>query len=179
VVAIQPEPPTHRLVLERAAAAQRAPLENLFQLYVHDFSEFWRPGQGADIGDDGRFPPYPPLEAYWNEAGREARFIRSAGALAGFALLNAHSHSGIACDWNVGEFFVARPYRGSGIGSLVLRQLIADHSGRWEVAIAERNLPAQAFWPRAIRAAGIETIEQIEGDGAQWAGPLLRFTAPG
>jgi hypothetical protein len=47
-----------------ATAEQRPALENLFQLYIHDFSEQWADRAEGEIEEDGRFAPYPYLEAY-------------------------------------------------------------------------------------------------------------------
>ncbi|HEY3694883.1 MAG TPA: acetyltransferase, partial [Phenylobacterium sp.] len=52
------------------AAGKRQTVENLFQLYVHDFADFWVTRQ-IELGEDGRFPPYPPLAAYWSEPDAE------------------------------------------------------------------------------------------------------------
>src|SRR3954470_7643672 len=102
-----------RVTLE-SAAARRQTVENLFQLYVHDFSDFWITRQ-IDLAEDGRFPPYPPLAAYWTEPTAEPLLIRADGHVAGFALVDRHSHSGLPLDFNMGEFFVARPYRRDGV----------------------------------------------------------------
>ena len=34
-----------------------------------------------------------------------------------------------------------------------VRQILAAYPGRWETAVVERNLAAEAFWPKAIAAA--------------------------
>lgn len=163
--------------LERAMgeAAERTRLENLTQFYVHDFSDFWRPEQRVDLGENGKFPPFPRLDEYWTDPMRAVYFIRADSALAGFALLNRHSHVGGAVDVNVGEFFVARPYRRAKVASTAVALLVAANPGEWEVAISQQNLPAQAFWPRAIADAGIADVTRLRGDGEQWTGPILRF----
>ena len=55
---------------------ERAALDNLFQLYVHDFSEYWSGESEGELGDDGRFAPYPYLDAYWREADRIPLLLR-------------------------------------------------------------------------------------------------------
>ena len=77
----------------------------------------------------------------------------------------------------MGEFFVARPYRRTGVGAHAIASLLKDHPGQWEAAISARNLPAQAFWPRAIARANIANLETLQGDGVEWTGPILRFNA--
>jgi predicted acetyltransferase len=163
--------------LERGKPHQKPALDQLIQFYVHDFSDFWRPEQRVDLGEDGKFPPFPHLDEYWTDPTRTVYFIRANGALAGFALLNKHSHVGDAVDVNVGEYFIARPYRRGGAGAQALKLLIDAHAGEWEVAISQNNLPAQSFWPRAIANAGIAKVTRLEGDGERWTGPVLRFRA--
>ena len=100
-----------------AGREEKPALANLFQLYVHDFSEQWAGRDDSELGDDGLFSPYPHLDAYWGEAGRLPFLIRVGGHVAGFALVNAHSHSGLTVDRNVAEFFVVRKHRRGGAGT--------------------------------------------------------------
>ncbi|WP_337189005.1 GNAT family N-acetyltransferase [Phenylobacterium sp.] len=157
------------------AADRRATIENLFQFYVHDFSDFWIEPQ-VDLGEDGRFPPYPPLESYWaGDPRRAAYLIRADQALAGFVLLNDHSHSGRPADFNVAEFFVARPYRRGGVGRAAALAAITPRRGQWEIAVARRNLAAQAFWRQIAAAAAAGDIEETDQDDDRWNGMILRF----
>jgi hypothetical protein len=44
--------------------------------------------------------------------------------------------------------------------------------------VAERNVAAKAFWPRAIGAApNVSELVQLEGDGTHWRGPIWSFQA--
>jgi hypothetical protein len=44
--------------------------------------------------------------------------------------------------------------------------------------VALKNAPARNFWPRAIAAAPrVSGIEQGEGDGEHWTGPIWSFKA--
>jgi predicted acetyltransferase len=162
----------------RGNAAERAALEQLVQFYVYDFAELLPPERRVSLRDDGRFPPLPNIDEYWTEADRAVWFLRTEGALCGFALLNRHSHSGLPVDFNVGEYFVARPYRRTGIGTYAIVHLLKQHPGVWEIAIGARNLPAQSFWSRAIAGAQITGLQKLAGDGVEWTGPILRFSVP-
>ena len=115
---------------------QAVALQNLFQLYVHDFSEFWAGTVRGDLSADGLFEPDPHLDSYWTDPKREALFIHVHGALAGFVLINDHSHSGQPLDHSIAEFFVVRKYRGQGVGRQAAHAAFARHSGVWEAAIA-------------------------------------------
>lgn len=156
------------------APDRRAAIENLFQFYVHDFSDFWAERQ-VEFDEDGRFPAYPPLAAYWSEPGAEPFLIRADGKLAGFVLIDRHSHSGLPTDFNMGEFFVARHYRREGVGRQAALLAIQARSGRWEIAVARRNLPAQPFWRSVAAEAAPGPIEELDRDDDVWNGLILRF----
>jgi predicted acetyltransferase len=166
--------------VERAhgSAVERAALEQLMQFYIYDFVEFLAPERRMHLGEDGRFPAHPQLDSYWTEPGSSVWFVRSRGVLCGFALLNKHAHTGQPVDVNVGEYFVARPYRRAGLGTDAITQLLAAQPGLWEIAISARNVPAQAFWPRAIANTAISDLQTLQGDGVHWTGPILRFRGP-
>jgi predicted acetyltransferase len=163
-----------KVELQSATPDLRATVENLFQLYVHDFADFWAERQ-VELQEDGRFPAYPPLAAYWSEAGAEPFLIRADGRLAGFALIDRHSHSGAPTDFNMGEFFVARHYRREGVGRAAALQAIQDRPGQWEIAVARRNVGALAFWRGVAETAAIGGVETRDQDDDRWNGAILRF----
>ncbi len=164
-----------RVSLERGEPSQRGTLANLVQLYIHDFNDFLTPERKIGVGDDGRFGDVLQMDRYWSEADRAVWFIRAGDALAGFALLNRHSHCERPVDFNMGEFFIARPYRRDGIGARAAIDLINMHTGQWEIAVGARNAPALTFWPRVVAAANASDVERVNGDGKQWTGPITRF----
>ncbi len=160
-----------------AAEAERPLIENLFQYYIYDFSEMEPAHSGEfELGADGRFAPYPYMDAYWREASRIPLIIRRDGKPLGFALLNAHSHSGQTVDRNMAEFFVMRKHRRGGVASAAVRAILVRYPGRWEIAMVERNTGARAFWPKAVEATpGVRDLTMLHGDGARWTGPILSF----
>lgn len=160
-----------------AIEAERALIAAMFQYYVYDFSEMGSPDDDDfDLEPDGTFGRYEHMGAYWREPARIPLIIRRGGKLAGFALINDHSHSGLQLDRNFGEFFVLRKYRRAGVASAAVRKILTRYPGRWEAAMMQRNTAAQAFWPRAVAATpGVRDMVTIQGDGARWTGPILRF----
>jgi len=165
------------VTLEAAGPERRETLDNLFQLYVHDFSDFMAAGKQVDVREDGRFPPYPPLSAYWREPDHEVMLIRVGGALAGFALVNAVSHSGLPLDHAVAEFFVVRKHRRAGVGFAAAMQTVRARPGQWEMAVARRNAAALPFWRRVASAIAGSAVEEIDRDDELWDGPIVRFRA--
>jgi predicted acetyltransferase len=154
-------------------------LAGLMQFYIYDFSEFARRREDFQFNAVGAFEPYPELDRYFDEPNYWPLLIYVDNAVAGFALLNQHSHlTGAAIERNMSEFFVARPFRRSGVATAAFHNILKLHPGRWEVAAALKNAPARHFWPRAIAAApNVSRIAQAEGDGRHWTGPIWSFEA--
>ncbi len=165
--------------LTEASPDERSLIEGLMQFYIYDFSEMEPPGStGFELSETGRFAPYP-LDSYWSDPSRVPLLLRVGGHPAGFALLNSHSHRDDGhVERNMGEFFLARKHRGQGLADRVLHDILARYPGRWEIAIAQRNARAIVFWPRAIKAAAnVSEIEEVQGDGTHWTGPIWTFVA--
>lgn len=162
------------VVLQPAGPERARAIANLFQLYVHDFTDFWSERR-VEIGEDGRFPPYPPLESYWREPDRSAWLIRADGHVAGFVLLNTHSHSGEPVDFGMAEFFVARHYRREGVGRAAALQAITARPGRWEIAVARKNTGALAFWRGVAARAADGPVEERDQHDEDWDGAILLF----
>jgi predicted acetyltransferase len=163
------------VVLEPVARERAAALRNLFELYVHDFSELLP----LDLGEDGRFDVAVGDE-WWTRGDHFPFFIRCDGKLAGFAL--ARRGSRVAPDdgdtMDVAEFFVVRGARGRGVGAAAARALFAAFPGRWEVRIRRANAAALRFWSRAAEAwAGAPVARgTFSAKGVEW--DFLRVPAP-
>jgi len=167
-----------KVSIERGNLSQDEALANLVQLYIHDFNDFLTDDRKIAIEDNGRYPDVLRLDDYWRGPDRSVWFIRTGGALAGFALLNRHSNCGLRVDHNMGEFFITRAHRRNSIGARAAVDLITMHPGQWEIAVGARNAPALAFWPRVVAAIDAQAVEIRDGDGRQWSGPISRFVIP-
>jgi predicted acetyltransferase len=42
------------------------------------------------------------------------------------------------------------PYKGQGIGRLIVNQLFQKHQGLWEVSVLKDNTPALQFWNKVL-----------------------------
>ena len=158
-----------------ATSTDRVTLESLMQLYVHDFSEHWAGRADGELGEDGRFPPYP-LDAYWSEPTHLPHLIRVNGRVGGFVLMNNASHVGRAVERNMAEFFVVRKHRRSGVGMIAAHQAFSRYPGQWEIAVARRNVAALAFWRKAVRQHPLATeIDEADIATTTWNGPVIRF----
>jgi predicted acetyltransferase len=162
-------------VLLTAALPREGPIiQNLMQLYTHDFSEFWAGTARGDLNPDGRFEAYP-LREYWSRPNWSAWFIWRDQVLAGFSLINDKTHSGQAAR-NVGEFFILRKHRGQGVGQIAAERIFSSHPGYWEVAVARKNVQAREFWRKTIQNAGrAADVRELDINSAEWNGPIFRF----
>lgn len=160
--------------LERCEARHKPTLDALFQLYTHDFSEFWAGQARGEVGEDGLFPEYPALERYWTAADRWAWLIRVDGHVAGFVLVSKEAHSGAPADYDMAEFFVVRKHRSAGIGRAVAERVIRERPGQWEIAVSRANVAALAFWKR-VAAAVSPKWEEHDVNDDRWNGAILRL----
>jgi predicted acetyltransferase len=130
----------------RATQEGQPVLSNLYQLYIHDFTDFIE----QPLGNDGRFE-YDPLPPYWTEPDRFPFIVWVDRKLAGFALVKKGSaFSGRADVWDMADFFLVRGLRGKGIGYSVAKSIWQQFVGPWEVRVITTNVLAQQFWAKAI-----------------------------
>jgi predicted acetyltransferase len=167
--------PTDAVTVTDALSAHAEIIQNLVQLYTHDFSEFWAGTARGDLHPDGRFDAYP-LDDYWTRPNWSPLLIWNNRVLAGFSLINDRTHSGRPANRNVGEFFVVRKYRGRGVGRSAIRQIFSRFPGSWEVAVARRNIAARDFWRSTIKgSAEVSGLQEYDSNDERWNGPILRF----
>jgi predicted acetyltransferase len=158
-----------------AGRAQAPVIQNLMQLYTHDFSEFWSGTPRGDLNAQGLFDAYP-LDEYWSLAHWAAMLICCDRALAGFCLINDRTHSGLRSQRNLAEFFILRKYRGRGVGRRAADSIFSRHPGSWEVAVARKNAHAREFWCRTItRSAKCSQFQELDLQDERWNGPIFRF----
>jgi predicted acetyltransferase len=144
----EPEKPGPNIEIILASLEQKAILANLFELYLHDFSEF----VDLEIGPDGRFD-YGDVEIYWTEPARRPLLVYVDTRLAGFALIDGlPRESREVMVWDVAEFFILRGYRRAGIGTEVAHRVWKRFPGRWQVRVIVSNQPAYRFWHEAIKS---------------------------
>jgi predicted acetyltransferase len=163
------------VTLEPAGHDKRQTLVNLFQLYAHDFSEQWFDRPEGELDEEGRLEEYGYLDRYWSQPNYEVMLIRADGRLAGFVMVNDHSHSGLPLDFEIAEFFVARKHRRSGVGQAAARAVIGARAGLWELAVARRNTGAQHFWRKVAADLAQGEVEDLDLDDERWNGLILRF----
>lgn len=155
--------------LQRVPFEDKSVLANLFQLYLHDHSEY----DGEDVNEHGLFG-YKYLDHYWVDEGRHPFVIRVGGRIAGFAIVCLLEASD---SYEMAEFFVMRNYRRSGVGRAAAVKVFDMFSGKWSVAQMPDNLPSQSFWRKVI---GDYTGDQFENARDPYhGGPMQVFNSVG
>jgi predicted acetyltransferase len=126
--------------VRRADAADRPILERLWLMFRHDMSEF----HGLLPNPDGTFRS-ERLQAAVEHADWASYLLTRGERPVGLALVR-----GLAGQTRVlNSFFVVRGARRAGIGLQAVREVVARHPGRWEVAFQDENVAAVHFWRRA------------------------------
>jgi predicted acetyltransferase len=134
--------------LELITEDHRPTVERLWQLYMHDLSEY-----RSFLPDAEGLYKWGRLPLYFGESDRCGYLIRH-GDLAGFVLVR-----GLDADARVvGEFFVVRAVRRQQVGRRTMHRLFDLHPGPWEIPFQENNAGAARFW----RAVATETA------GSSW-----------
>ncbi len=131
-----------------ADPGDRPVLERLWLMFRHDMSEFG----GALPNPDGTFRD-ERLRAAFEDADWAPYLLACDGRPAGLAFVRGLTRPTRVLN----SFFVVRAARRTGVGLRAVRDVVARHPGRWQVAFQDANPAAVRFWRRAaadIAAAG-------------------------
>ncbi|MDZ4052141.1 MAG: acetyltransferase [Phenylobacterium sp.] len=142
--------------VRRVATSEKAELRRLLDPYLTAHADLVDPERHHGDPTD-----YPHFDAYWTEPERRPFWIVVDAEAVGFALVNRYSPSGLGCDAAVAEFCILPPWRRTGIGLAAARAVFATTPGLWELQVYEATVPALAFWPRAIAAAGARDVTEL------------------
>lgn len=151
-----------------ASLRDKPKIQNMLQLYIHDFSEF----DGHELNENGLYN-YDYLDYYWTEQDRHPFIISLNSKLAGFVLLNRYSIM-IENALTIAEFFILRKYRRQGLGKKTAFIIFDKFPSKWEIRQTKNNLVGQAFWKNVISEYSRGDFQEYEkADG--WDGPIQVF----
>ena len=114
-------------------------MERLWLMFRHDMSEF----QGGLPNPDGTFHN-DRLHAAVEDPGWGAYLVWQQNRPVGLALVRSLDQPVRVLN----SFFIVRGLRRTGIGSLVVRDVLLNHPGPWEIAFQADNETAVRFWRR-------------------------------
>lgn len=157
---------SRQVVLEPIVQEQAGVLQNMVELYAHDFSEH----VPLDLKPDGRFH-VSVGDRWWTTEGHHPFFIRCAEKLVGFVLVRKGSRITGADDvMDVAELFVVRGARKKKVGMQVAHALFEAFPSRWEMRVRRSNVAALRFWSRTAKAwSGTEpSSTPVLVDGVDW-----------
>lgn len=125
--------------------SSRPILENLFQYYVYDMSEFL----ALSINIDGHYNVHrAQLDRYWQRDDHSPFFIYVDSEIAGFALIRRYPTD--LSTYDVEQFFVLKRHNGKGVGKKALELLTAQFIGKWQIRVLVENNKGLQFWLSAI-----------------------------
>lgn len=135
-----------------AGVTDRPTVERLWLMFRHDMSEF----HGLLPRPDGTFRD-DRLRMAFTEPGWAPYLLSCGDNPAGFAFVRGtHEPTRV-----LNSLFVVRGARRAGIGLRAVREIVAMHPGRWEVAFQDANVAAVRFWRRvATELAGDAWTEE-------------------
>ena len=157
------------IALRVPSRSDRDLIRRMMELYLYDFSEF----EDSDLDEHGLYG-YGDLDYFWFEPTHAAFVVTVDEKLAGFVLVD----NDVKIDGReraITEFFILRKYRRQGIGKQVAFEVFNRLPARWEVAVIERNIPAQEFWRKVIAEYTAGDFQVTALDNDDWTGPVFTF----
>jgi [ribosomal protein S5]-alanine N-acetyltransferase len=141
------------------AKREEAPvMQAMATYYVYDMSEYVGDEPGWEFPETGLYECIS-FQPYFEDADAHPYFIRVAGELAGFAIVDTRG-SQTEVQFNMAQFFVHRKFKGRGVGADAARQCFARYPGFWEVNVIPQNRGAFAFWRRIIHQLAAGPVEE-------------------
>jgi predicted acetyltransferase len=98
-----------------------------------------------------------PKQSYWSKSGVAPFVIYVDSELAGFAVVDDEVIQPES-QYNMGYFFIARRYRGRGVGKQVANKLFAQFAGIWEIYFYTNNKAASRFWNAVMAKSSARNV---------------------
>jgi predicted acetyltransferase len=132
------------LRIEAAGPQDAATLDNLFQLYFHELSDFLE----EEVDEDGRFDAWDTRT--FTTPGHGAYLLWMGEFIAGFLVIEvAQTPDGPMTEF--ADLFILRRYRRRGLAMQVLRSIMLPAQHPWLVAVFRQDTLALQFWRAAFK----------------------------
>ncbi|HWI48391.1 MAG TPA: GNAT family N-acetyltransferase [Rummeliibacillus sp.] len=126
-------------------------LENLFQYYLHDLSEYT---ENLGLESDGRFD-ITDIELFITQDNLLPIKILLNNEIIGFIFLI----KGKTVDYVINDMFILRKFRSKGLGKVVTKIIFDQYKGSYAVMQLVNNKPAITFWHTIYHNSQIEYEE--------------------
>ena len=146
------------ITLSEMQPSQLGLLANLWQYYQLESSV----RDGLDLDSVGRFetPDEVFAKALRQEGGNSAQLVRYDGQVAGFLLLEtAHIEGQDIIEF--ADLYILPRYRGRGVASQVIEQVILGSSQPWLIAVFRDDVDALAFWRSAFERIAFTSVREV------------------
>lgn len=149
---------TASVALDRVTPADAALLDRLWQYYELE-SSFW---SNEDVDEAGRFAS---LDGFLERLRMPNSFdwaylIHYEGRLAGL-LVVGHQNLRNRSLMEFGDLYVLPKYRGRGIASEVVRQIVLNSGHPWLICVFRADTQALAFWRRAFERLPFAAVHEL------------------
>lgn len=148
-----------KIQLKTVSVEKKDILNNLMEKYLYEFSQY----DGYAFDETGLFRD-PSIDRYFTEQNRHSYLIIVDNNLAGFVFVYKRAECDEPLDWAIGEFFVAYPYRRSGVGTAVMQKLFEQYKGIWQIRYHPKNAGSEKFWQRIAAAASGNNYKTVRGE---------------
>lgn len=147
------------VALSRMQPSQVGLLRHLWQYYQLESSI----REGLDVDASGRFEtPDQVFEAALRSEGRNsAHLVCCDGQVAGFLLLESAQIEGKDIT-EFADLYVLPRYRGRGVASQVIAQVILRSSQPWLIAVFRDDFNALSFWRSAFKRIPFTSVREVE-----------------
>ncbi len=134
-------------------------LGHLWQYYQLESST----REGLDVDASGLFEtPHEVFEAALRSEGRNsAHLVYCEGQVAGFLLLESAQIEGKDIT-EFADIYVLPRYRGRGVASEVIEQVILPSAQPWLIAVFRDDFNALSFWRSAFRRLPFRSVREVE-----------------
>ena len=161
-----------------ATAEDFAVVKNLVPYYIDDMSGF----MGWDCNAEGKWDGCDDLPDYWKKPDHHPFLIKVDQNVAGFAMIRRFPDE--LDRYEVGEFFVAKKFKGQKVGKRSAFWLFNAFPVKWLVRVLDANTGARLFWDKVIReytdGAMMQTAEQhVCAHSGTWPMQFYRFESQG
>lgn len=144
--------------IEKVDYENKQVLKNIYQLYLHDLSQY----NYEDIDTKGLYD-VNFLDLFWEKEGLSAFFIKLNEKLIGLILLQSGKYAPPSGeDYYISEFFILKKYRRNGIGKKAVGILFDMFPGKYLLGQMPNNNPAIKFWKSVYLQLELDFIESLE-----------------